>query len=242
MYTMNALEKALQTNSTPLLLFAALKDFSGENINFLNHIREWKASWNPPSNRFTALNKTQPRKLEGEVLRRHQFGTAVQIYASCVGVQYSDFPINLSFAHRKELEFLFDDAASFISAHINDNSATPFDDLEGGLEHDGMSLASTSLNRSTEEIIAQPGARSMKRRVSVGLICLEPSLPTDIAIPVAFGPHAFDNAEDSIKYMVLTNTWPKFVSAGYVNSAEPQTLLCRVKKVVPPWIGELWHP
>src|SRR5271156_3616934 len=30
MYTMTALEKALQTNSTPLLLFAALRDFSGE--------------------------------------------------------------------------------------------------------------------------------------------------------------------------------------------------------------------
>jgi hypothetical protein len=38
----------------------------------------------------------------GNALRRKQFNTAVQIYASFVSVQYSDFPINLSFAHRRE--------------------------------------------------------------------------------------------------------------------------------------------
>ncbi len=236
---MNALEKALQTNPTPLLLFASFKDFSGENITFLNHVRGWKTAWNSSPDRSMAFKKPQVKKLEGDALRRYQFNTAVKIYASCVGVQYSDFPINLSFAHRKELGLLFDDAASLISAHVNDNSATPFDDLEGGLEHDGVSLASTCLNRSTEEIMSRQGAGSVRSRASVGLVYLETRLPSDVNIPEAFGPHAFDDAEESIKYMVLTNTWPKFVSAGCANSAEPQKFLCKIKGMAPAWFERL---
>lgn len=32
-------------------------------------------------------------------------------------------------------------------------------------------------------------------------------------IPATFGEHVFDDAEMSIKYLVLTNTWPKFIKA-----------------------------
>jgi hypothetical protein len=43
-------------------------------------------------------------------------------------------------------------------------------------------------------------------------------------VPEAFGPGSFDNAERSIKELVLTNTWPKFVNAGYANSMQKPTL------------------
>ena len=36
-------------------------------------------------------------------------------------------------------------------------------------------------------------------------------------IPDNFTPRAFDAAENEIKYLVLTNTWPKFVHAGPEN-------------------------
>ena len=103
-YTMTALEKALQTNPTPLLLFAALKDFSGEKISFLLHVREWKEDWSPSTDCFKVLKKPQEKQLHDEALRRRQFNAAVQIYASLVGVHYSDFPINLSFAIGKSWE------------------------------------------------------------------------------------------------------------------------------------------
>jgi hypothetical protein len=44
------------------------------------------------------------------------------------------------------------------------------------------------------------------------------------------GPHAFGDAEESIKYMVLTNTWPKFVTAGYASSVEQRGFLGRTKE------------
>jgi hypothetical protein len=42
MLTMTALENALRSNAAPLLEFAALKDFSGENVSFLTHIADWR--------------------------------------------------------------------------------------------------------------------------------------------------------------------------------------------------------
>jgi hypothetical protein len=48
------------------------------------------------------------------------------------------------------------------------------------------------------------------------LLELKPRLANDIAVPPAFGPHVFDEAERAVKYGVLTNTWPKFVAAGLV--------------------------
>ena len=247
MYTMNALEKALHTNSTPLLLFAALKDFSGENISFLNHIRDWKASWSPPSNRHTLLRKPQAKRLEGEELRRYQFNAAVQVYVSLVGVRYSDFPINLSSSHRKELEVMFDGAAAMISTHIQDNSVTPFNDmwvpsrpcdLEGGIDSkDRISVAETALNNSTDEIVP-PHLQNdrLSGMSSVALTELQTCLPADVPIPDLFGEKAFDNAEESIKYMVLTNTWPKFVTAGYANCHEEKTVLRKMKDGMPAWV------
>ena len=229
MYTMNALEKALQTNPKPLLLFAALKDFSGENISFLIHVREWKADWSPSTDRFKVLKKPQVQQLHDEALRRQKFNAAVQIYASFIGVHYSDFPINLSFTHRKELGAMFDDATSSTSAHSIDNPATPFDDLEHGVVKDGASVATTCLNDSTEEILSRHGEKSSGGRKSVCLVDLDSSLPDDTTIPSSFGRDAFDHAEESIKYMVLTNTWPKFVTAGYASNRHHRSFLGRLK-------------
>jgi hypothetical protein len=240
MYTMNALEKALQTNPTPLLLFAALKDFSGENISFLNHVRDWKADWIPSTDRLGVLKKPQAKQSDDNALRRKQFNAAVQMYASFVSVQYSDFPINLSFAHRKELGTVFDAATSSISTHVHNNPATPFDDPERGHVDDGVLVATTYLNDSTEQILPRHGVMSSSSCKSVGLVYLDSRLPCDVAIPDAFGPHVFDDAEESIKYMVLTNTWPKFVTAGYASRVEQKTFLGQMKDRLAGWIATRW--
>jgi hypothetical protein len=240
MYTMNALEKALHTNPTPLLLFAALKDFSGENISFLNHVRDWKADWRPSIERFGVPKKAHVKQPDGNALRRKQFNAAVQIYASFVSVQYSDFPINLSFAHRRELGAIFDAATSSISTQVHNNPATPFDDAERGGIEDGVLVATTYLNDSTEQILPRQGAMSSSSCKRIGLACLDSRLPGDVTIPDAFGPHVFDDAEESIKYMVLTNTWPKFVTAGYASSVEQRTFLGRMKERLAARVAMCW--
>lgn len=234
-YTMNALEKALQTNPTPLLLFAALKDFSGENISFLNHVRDWKADWTPPTERVRVLKKPHGKRRDDDGLRRRQFTAAAQIYASFVSVKYSDFPINLSFAHRKELGALFDGATASIGPQVHNNPVTPFDDPERAVVNDNVFVASTYLNESTEQILPHSGGKSSISCKSIGLAYLDGRLRDDVTIPAHFGPKVFDDAEESIKYMVLTNTWPKFVTAGYASNVEQRTLLERFRDIVAAW-------
>ena len=232
MYTMAALDKALQTNPQPLLTFAALRDFSGENISFLSHVRDWKAIWQLPANRLPLFKKPVVDPTEDKGLRARQFQKAVQIYASLVSVKYAEYPVNLSFAHRKELDLMFEDVASRVSAEVQRESATPFDDLESASAQDLASHTSTYFNESQEQIFSCAPPDHHHR--SIGLTELHAGLAGESKIPATFGPDAFDHAEESIKYMVLTNTWPKFVAAGYANSQERKTIIQRTQKTLEP--------
>jgi hypothetical protein len=40
----------------------------------------------------------------------------------------------------------------------------------------------------------------------------------NIQIPESFSAEMFEEAEQEIKYLVFTNTWPKFVGARYASS------------------------
>lgn len=266
LYSMAALEKALATNITPLLRFSALKDFSGENISFLKHVQDWKVNWSrassqpaPAALRFSLNKKAHnpPSTFDTEAVRRHQFALAVEIYVTFVSPQYSDFPINISYAQLKELDSVFSSAASTLDARIQENSATPFDSFappEDDVEHrgadketninitridddtptrrreqDAISVASTvvPINRGGSKDNKQPhnSASSMTTSdpsslATFSLLELKPRLDSDVTVPLVFGPGVFDGAERAVKYAVLTNTWPKFVSAGYATKGE----------------------
>jgi hypothetical protein len=47
-------------------------------------------------------------------------------------------------------------------------------------------------------------------------------LPATIAIPENFDQSIFDKAETSIMELVLTNTWAKFVRAGFAQNTDKQ--------------------
>lgn len=249
MYTMTALEKALEANPTPLLHFSAFKDFSGENIQFLSNIQQWKANWNPVS-KYGLFRRTATPELEGDALRRQQFNKAVQIYASFVSLQYSDFPVNLSSGHYKELEAMFDGTAALCNAHLPAEPVTPFNsywssyrssDLESA--HGSISVVSTVLNKSTESFPATLDGPYVSKPVNMKMSNSGIQVPSFVQIPDSFGPNIFDNSEESIKYMVLTNTWPKFVAAGYASTLEKKNMIGTVKQTVSSWFdrrGSQW--
>lgn len=244
MYTMTALESAIRTNPQPLLLFAALKDFSGENISFLTKVLEWKRGWSPSSpTRNGFLRRPSMHEINNKTLQRQQFRKAVNIYTSYVSLKYSDYPINLSYTHLKELEAVFEAAAQLLYGHLGDDSdsATPFDrhwqnssneDIESSPGKDGISITSsqqTRGNNSTDRII-QDADNSKRYTVlqTYEMPNVSERLPDHVPVPQGFGPETFDHAEESIKYMVLTNTWPKFVNAGYAN-IKKKTFLQKVQ-------------
>ncbi|KAF2735269.1 hypothetical protein EJ04DRAFT_435303 [Polyplosphaeria fusca] len=202
--TMVGLENALRANPDPLLQFAALKDFSGENVSFLTHVAAWKQAW--------SLKPSTPSS--NPTTHHHaQFVAATRIYASFVSLQFSEFPINVSSRRIKHLHSIFEAAATQLfrnaSTSALSDSATPFDapppdasstvDLQSGLNLDTL------------------GKSNLKSALQVSDMGQDRALEA-WEVHEAFGVDVFDEAEGEIKYLVLTNTWPKFVNSGYAMS------------------------
>ncbi|EXJ94943.1 hypothetical protein A1O1_00061 [Capronia coronata CBS 617.96] len=241
MYTMSALEKTLQLNPSPLLMFSALKDFSGENISFLIHVRQWKANWMSASPRSGFLRKQEPSKPHDPVLIRQQFQLAVGIYASFVSLRYSEFPINISSAHLRDLEGVFEQYASLVCAEPAANAATPFenhwssnfsDDLESQGGKDGLSIVSTAVGEGARDELMKPDSERVGQLQELKMTNFGDRLPSNIGIPDTFGPNVFDKAELSIKELVLTNTWAKFVKAGFAQNTTQEGFAARFQAAV----------
>ncbi|KAE8132418.1 hypothetical protein BDV38DRAFT_275102 [Aspergillus pseudotamarii] len=176
--TLTSLDYILEQNPTPQR-FAALHDFSGENIAFLVSVSQWKNSLQE-----AVQNGTVPR---ADCYTREQFNQALSIYVDFVSVYYAEFPVNISSRDLKRLEVVFEGPGRALYGNLHDvNPATPFETPDG----------------------------SSKARLSpVSLEALSQETPSFYmgAVPETFNTTVFDDAQDSIKYLVLTNTWPKFV-------------------------------
>lgn len=202
--TMGALENALRTNPQPLLEFASLKDFSGENVSFLSHVGDWRRAWTMSTS--SPADKT-----------REQFVRAVRIYSHFVSLEYSEFPINISSRTGKVLHQVFHQTAQILNRRRRQSdSATPFDGAVPGHDDECPSDLEATLGKANLESVTQMAELSM------------PGSPhhnqngsgrhhdfSDLEVPEAFNPQVFEAAEGEIKYLVLTNTWPKFVHAGF---------------------------
>lgn len=99
-YRMASLEKALIINPTPLLHFAATRDFTAENIVFLMSVKEWKAAW-----------ASAPRYLGTDEVTEHArsqlYKMAVEIFLTSVHHQTAEIPLNLEGSIVTQLNTVF---------------------------------------------------------------------------------------------------------------------------------------
>ncbi|PKY06126.1 hypothetical protein P168DRAFT_280962 [Aspergillus campestris IBT 28561] len=178
--TMGALELVLDRNPAPLQHFAALHDFSGENVAFLTHVAAWKVPWLPP----TGPTSDDP----DDPLLRDAFRRALHVYVTFVSVAHAEFPINLSSQDVRKLDRVFEAPARLVYGdHAATDPATPFD----GCTFD-VPPSPTGSGEGDETLLSSAPMYSG-------------------AVPAGFSASVFDDAEESIKYLVLTNTWPKFI-------------------------------
>ncbi|KAF2432314.1 hypothetical protein EJ08DRAFT_669591 [Tothia fuscella] len=210
MYTMDALEHTLRQNPEPLRQFSALRDFSGENIAFLTGVSEWRAKWPPSRSQTLSFSARADEKLDEEAPLRDLYKRAVYLYANFVSPQYADFPINISSEHLKELDSLFQDAAKTLygasATPTSLNSVTPFETNFSWPARTSQVQVNQSHNASS------PHAAQDPLDGDTGLLdFVNDRVQYWGDIPSNFDRHVFENAEKSIKYLVLTNTWPKFV-------------------------------
>lgn len=196
--TMSALEHVLERNPLPLLEFSALRDFSGENIAFLTSVAEWKSSF-PAAIRMGGVRDPNARELV-----RERFHGALRIYAGFISTSDAEFPINISSPDLKRLEAVFEAPARLLYGERRRvDPATPFDDAPGRGFADGPAASAASCDGSETTVAAQDRVQFWGD------------------IPDAFDETVFDDAEQSIKYLVLTNTWPKFVRQRRTSATAP---------------------
>ncbi|KAI3032419.1 hypothetical protein CBS76997_11390 [Aspergillus niger] len=186
-FTKRALECVLALNPAPLQDSSAHRDFSGENIAFLTRVAEWKSSlphavWDSRISDYGDLTD----------LIREQFYRALCIYTTFISGR-AQFPINISSQHQKELENVFEGPAGLLFGHARPaNPAVPFDAPGYGPTPSASPIASI--------------------KADSGLLFTDNSRAQYWGeIPQTFNATVFDRAEESIKDLVLTNTWPKFV-------------------------------
>ncbi|KAI3051540.1 hypothetical protein CBS147353_11583 [Aspergillus niger] len=107
--------------------------------------------------------------------------------------RHAHFPINISSQDRKELEKVFAGPAGLLFGDGRPaNPVVPFDSPGYGPTPSASPIA--SMKAEAGSLVADNGPVQ-----SWG------------EIPQTFSATVFDRAEESIKYLVLTNTWPKFV-------------------------------
>lgn len=225
---MSALEFALKRNPDPLQDFSALKDFSGENIAFLTAVSRWKrtirannvaifSSADRERHNITLLATTGTQQRTHDREREH-FNQALRIYTEYVSRRDAEFSINISSTDLRKIEGVFEKAAHelYCEAHMPQTAAAATADPAAPFEV-GKGSASGDGDKGTVQL----GVRQVDGGCggSGEVIEVDPDSTSTLGgggyymgdIPEGFDETVFDDAEASIKYLVLTNTWPKFV-------------------------------
>ncbi|KAK3045353.1 hypothetical protein LTS18_013972, partial [Coniosporium uncinatum] len=104
------------------------------------------------------------------------------------------------------------------------NSVTPFDEPSPGPKIVPPFVSEKVSDSSAQSSSDDDGAGRVDFEDNAVMYC--------DAIPAAFGERVFDEAEKEIKYLVLTNTWPKYVQEACVRGSEESrhTPLGKAKK------------
>ena len=113
------------------------------------------------------------------------YNQALAIYTNFVSPHDAEFPLNISSQSLRELDAVFEKPARILYGEVRKNSATPFDDISPPSSAGGQSSSTLA------DVID-------KARYTGD-------------IPAGFHMGIFDDVQSHIKYLVLTNTWPKFI-------------------------------
>ncbi|KAK0631258.1 hypothetical protein B0T14DRAFT_489853 [Immersiella caudata] len=203
--TMAALEHVLLKNPEPLRHFSATRDFSGENIAFLTSVSSWKSTLPAPFLRNR--HNTSP-----DIVRK-EFTAALRIYVEFISPRDAEFPINIAWADLRKLQGVFERAARSVVGEDagrkkKRDSALLFGEVDFGNESE------VGIRAAEEGKVGAGGSGSAETLVMEEGVGMGGNGEMEIwqgDIPAAFDGNVFDAAQASIKYLVLTNTWPKYV-------------------------------
>jgi hypothetical protein len=203
---MQSLEFVIKNNIEPLITWAARKEFTAENMVFLREVRNFRQRWgvgdgktspSPYSSRSEkqceagSTSTSTGTTLFTTVQRKQQYAEASLIFFTLINPFTAETPINIEYKVFRALQSLF--------------SGVLFDPYE----------CDASSERSARDNVVCPWEDEidkLERADSMKSDEVEGSVDVN-RVPAEFGTDCFDAAFESIKYLVFTNTWPRYVEA-----------------------------
>ena len=214
MFSMESLDECLATNWDGLQVYASCMELNGENIIFLTKVFGFQRKW--------AMDFSKIRY--SARARMGMFRSALSIYVTLVHSDTASYPINIESPIYAKLESVFGAATKLVASRRNSespstpiSSVTPWDEPQQELLVDSAMLESPGEMYPMRNM--SPSTPSARRSIDndsrehIIRLDNDPHDPlSGFQIPTEFGEHVFDAAFKSIKYMVWSETWQRYMN------------------------------
>lgn len=213
MFSMESLDECLTTNCDGLQVYASCMELNGENIIFLTKVQGFQRKWDMDFSKIRDSSRA----------RMGMFRAALSIYVTLVHSDTASYPINIESPIYAKLESIFGTATKLVASRRSSESpSTPISSVTPWDEPQSEPLVESSMLESPETYpmrnmsLSTPPARRSIDNDSRELIISLDDYPQDalagFKIPAEFGEHVFDAAFKSIKYMVWSETWQRYMN------------------------------
>lgn len=232
MYSMDSLDACLSSSHDSLQKYASCKELNGENIIFLTRVLDFKYQCEQLFH-STCRSDTETRRARGVMFR-----VALNIYIALVHNQTASYPINVESQIYSRLDAIFGPATTLVasatnsrtpSLSSNNSHPTPWDMPANPPENEPtppsypMRAMGHRILSRPETAKGDPRSESSEHIVEVGAehdsnggLAVEDGGEEDplegIEIPTAFDEAVFNPAFLSVRYMVWTETWQRYMS------------------------------
>ena len=244
MYSMESLDECLSSYPNDLQMYASSMELNGENIIFLTRVLAFQKIC------VQAFQSTCKSATDFRRARTAMFRQALSIFISLVHARTANYPINIESVIYARLDAILGSATTLVASEKHSRSAsistgissnvTPWDEPQGERdEHSNDSYALHTMGGDAAPRAPQPTFNrkssengSRERIMQVTTIINEDGSTTGmggadpltgVKVPADFDERIFDGAFKSVRYMVWTETWQRYMNwKSKVGAAEPR--------------------
>lgn len=213
MFSMESLDECLINNCDGLQVYASCMELNGENIIFLTKVQGFQRKWDMDFSKIRDSSRA----------RMGMFRAALSIYVTLVYSDTASYPINIESPIYAKLESIFGAATKLVASRRNSESpSTPISSVTPWDEPQSEPLVESSMLESpgtyplrNMSLSTPPARRSIDNDSREHIISLDDDPQDTLAgfkIPTEFDEHVFDAAFKSVKYMVWSETWQRYMN------------------------------
>lgn len=234
MHSMHSLDECLSRNHDDLQAYASCMELNGENIVFLTRVLEFRKTC------IQAFQGNCKTSTDFQKARTAMFRMALSIFISLIHARTASYPINIESVIYARLDSIFGPATTLVArekklgstsiATRTSSDITPWDEPRGEGDECGKgSYPMHPVGRNTpppphptfsrkgqdsesqEHIIQVTMAFNLDGSIDPGGVG-GPDPLQGVKVPAEFDETVFDGAFQSVRYMVWTETWQRYMN------------------------------